>query len=106
MPEARALDPVALIFLADDRDAQRLAVAWPTLGERPRPRKTDQTTFSQWAVISGVHIYEVRRLGPVLFEHGICSRAGTTDPLAMRYIRGILAKSIARGGKAKERTGG
>lgn len=93
------LDPVALIFLADDRDAQRLAIAWPTLGSA-RFRKNRQPNLVRWAEVSGVHIYAVRRLGPVLLEHGICTREGKTDPTALAYIRGVLAKSVSRGRKA------
>lgn len=98
------MDSVALIFLSDDRDTQRLAVAWPKVGRTLKRKVLDQVTVTRWSELSGVHIYAVQRLGPVLLEHDICKLNGTTDENALAFIRRLLAKSVTRRGRPPTRS--
>ena len=90
------MDNVALIFLSEDKDAQRLAVAWPKAAAGRRIKTLDASTCARWAELSGVHLYTVSRLGKVLLEHGICTFDGKTDESALAFIRRQIAKSVTR----------
>ena len=74
-----SMSPAALVFLAGDGAAQRLAVAWPLIARTPD--MPEYALVSAWSKASGVSAEKTRRLGPVLRLHGICLDCGTTTRL-------------------------
>jgi len=89
----------ALIALADDAIARRLAAAWPSVRTRWKKRKR---CLLEWAALSGLPPIIVERKATTLFGLAICRADGTIDPLAAKYLarhaveRGIGPSAITK----------
>ena len=91
----------ALIYLADDKLAQRLVVAWP-LAYAAKQTDRDET----WLDLAGLANRSERDTSKLkmrmLLAHGICRADGTVDPTAEAFIARIASKAI--GGVKRGRT--
>ena len=85
----------ALVFL-DDPLARKLAVAWVACGG-------DNAT---WMIAAGIARAAQRDAWDVaasLRRNGICRNGGVTDPMAIQYIKAIVAGPLGNGGKRGRR---
>ncbi len=90
------MNPEALVLLENDDMAQRLVAAWPRVlapGEA-LVAGTEDLIFQRWSSLSRVPALLVADLAPMLFGNDICSRTGSSDPMALGYITQRLLREI------------
>lgn len=86
---------VAVTFLADDPDARRLVLAWPTV----EPGLRDSALTIAWVRASGVPASKVRRLGELLMRHQLVRDDRSIDPEAQKVIAHVAAQSLRDSGR-------
>lgn len=101
----------ALVLIEDDKDAQRLVVTWPQVGqryERAQAALAEEggvAAFNEvrleWARISGVYEGDVDRLEPILFANGLLGPAGTVEGIVMAFIRSRIARMLPKPARQK-----
>lgn len=80
----------AVALLADDRDAQRMAISWHLV----EPGLRDAAMRVAWARVSGVPLSVVSRRAAVLIGHGICREDRTVEPEADRVLQHLAAERL------------
>lgn len=86
--------PEALILIADDAEARRLAVAWELLSAEERAA---ENADHRWAAMAGRQLAQVEERLEMLRRAGICTPTGT-DPAALGLVRQELTARLALGG--------
>ena len=84
------MKPAALVFLAGNSVAQKLAITWPIVPADER------CGFGAWARLADVLEHRAQAIGQVLRAHEICLPDGTLDPLAEQYIASQVAGTMPK----------
>ena len=95
-----------LLLLDGNEDACKLVATWPTVGPRfaedPQAMTEedrvayDQRVNEEWERISGVHIDDIERLVPVLFENEMLGPGGFVDEKAEGFVRAQIAFTLRK----------
>lgn len=90
---------VAVTFLAEDTDARRLVLAWPTI-----PRDLEGAALARiWGRAAGVPASRTVRLGELLLRHELVRPDGSVDPEALRVIQHVAAETLRTAKRRKSR---
>lgn len=81
-----------LIVLLRNEAAASLALAWPRVGAVPGMSESD--LVRAWSRVSGVALFETRRLAPVLLGAKICLDGGAIDPRAQAVAGNLVALEV------------
>lgn len=79
-------------MLLRNRDAASLALAWPRVGAVPGMSESE--LVRAWSRVSGVAMFETRRLAPVLLGAQICLDGGAVDPKAQAVAANLVALEV------------
>lgn len=87
------MDSAALILL-DNPTPCRLAVVWGHVDHKNITAQEERDI--QWGKLAGVSHADVRRFGPGLITTAICRSDGTTEELALKFIRSKVMGDIQK----------